>query len=717
MKKLSNVVLGTASKMDVPWAFSRLNDLISNKLGNLSFLSILCFVVPGLILLSAIGMLVRHIYEGDSEGANVQRASGRRNRKRRPRAYFFLCLWCLAVNVSVFMLLFECAKSSILRNTEYSVYYENYVLNYGLPMGTGHVTNDCVAGWYRFDFVGTHAFSDEAKCLYGENRRYKFGWFDRYRTLRRVTQVNGKGCPLWFCDNGNDDGDTPVLEFAYASQADMTSGGAVPARLQVYYETIDQLYGLQALYACNYWDRWGEPNAFVTLTKGFADERYFVPGTSFDTRVGVPGRSNVSGYAVKWDENGRQIERKCAADRDVGGVVRKTYEYEVVPLGNGDEFTYVSSCKCFGIEDDEETLFLKREITWVGLCCTERNFSDQGCEETRWSCCSRSLSTAARMERFAVDERFERIEDGQGNLQGCVIKYQYDERGNRIREDSFSDIDCSRPFLRKDGLAATEKFSWTGDGLLASRETLDEQGCPMPTLEVKDKLVSRVEWIYGQGWVTTRGYDGTNVVKNITSYLPHAKKKPVANAVFSRTSEFDDGMHRIVEVVTLSADRTERDNEYGFSRSRSTYYKENREEDLYPNGRMASLEYFSASGTLCTNAVSEYYTYRRGLLMRVDYKAGCVKDGSVVPSQQDFYRMRSGGYMPATAMMEYDEQGRVVCEWRLDLNESTNALPRDMTYCIEYEYDDANDSPLRVILTSMEAVRTNDFQSVDLGAD
>lgn len=721
-KTVRSTIMGTGSVGTV-WGVGVLFDVAKNKISELSVPELAVYVVPVLLLVAlgwhCVGKFgcKRHsssTYYCRSIGSALLTALlGKRTLLRT-----LFWLWCCAVNLIMLFVLADCGMDQFCDEAEFSVYYENYVLNYGLPMGTGHVTNECVAGWYRFDFVGTHDVSDEAKCLYGENRRYKFGWLDRYRTLRRVTQVNGKGDPLWFCDNGNDDGDTPVLEFAYASQADMTSGGAVPARLQVYYETIDQLYGLQALYACNYWDRWGEPNAFVTLTKGFADERYFVPGTSFDTRIGVPGRSNVSGYAVKWDENGRQIERKCVAGRDVDGVVRKTYDYEVVPLGNGDEFTYVSSRKHFGIEEGEESLFYKQETTWVGLCCTVRNFNGQGCEESRWTCRSRSLSMAMRLERFDVDERFERIEDERGDIRGCVVKYRYDEWGNRALAEFFSDVDCSHPFLRQDELFAVERFSWTEDGLLATRETFDEQGRPMLALTVKNRPVSRIEWIYGQGCLTTRGYDGAKVVKNITSYLSQAQRSvQLTKNTVSLTSEFDDGKHRIVEVVTRTADGKEKDNEHGFSMCRSVYYKENRDEDEYPNGRMASLEYFSADGALSTNAVSQYFTYRQGLLARVDYKIGCVKDGRIVPHQFDFYLTSSGEYMPAVAIMEHNEQNRVVCEWRLDRNECTNSLPRDMAYCIEYEYDDANVSLLRTIITSAEAVQTNDFQNADLGVD
>lgn len=75
----------------------------------------------------------------------------------------------------------------------------------------------------------------------------------------------------------------------------------------------------------------------------------------------------------------------------------------------------------------------------------------------------------------------------------------------------------------------------------------------------------------------------------------------------------------------------------------------------------------------------------------------------------DRYRTDSGGYVPASIVFEYDDCGRPCCEWRLDRNDGTNALPRDMVFNVLYEYDGDSLSACRTIAVSGLGVFTNEL--------
>lgn len=601
---------------------------------------------------------------------------------------YLILIWCaLSTLFIIVSFVHRYVMLKWFETAEYSVYYENYVLKYGLPMGTGRSTNECVGGWYKFEFKGTHKFTDEALCLYGENRRYRFLCFNRYRTLRRVTQVNSlnkEGRPLWFSQDGDVDGPTSIMEFQYASQRQLQQNGEAPARLQVSCKTIGFQGDTPTKYVENYYDRWNVTNAWVTLTRGDSRDRYYLPGASFNMRQSFPGRSSVSRYKEKWDAQGQEIELKFEEDCDVEGISRITYTYRTEELANGERFVYPNEVRYYRRTEEGETLFRRVEAIWDGLVLRKRVSDENEYYEIYIFCQSRNEATALRIEEYITNNQFEHQYDSSGNEKCEVTLHEYDQFLRLTQKSVYRDKACTRPCLRKDNLVARMCFGWARDGLRPiSVETFDENGQPMPGLSCGGGQVSKIAWQNIDGQVCEQYFMGTNnVLPRILSapwgYRPSAKVLDFHMII----TEDDKTQKRIVDVVYSSQDCSS-----DYLRIQGIFYGENQDENLYPNGKPAFVECFSQDGTFSTNAVSCYYTYRRGLPICVEYKRGEVQDGQVVLAQSDYYEEEGGIMLPAVSLYEYDSLGRVIQERHLDRLRGIASLPSNMVYEVKCEYE------------------------------
>ncbi len=683
-------------------------NLATNMISELPYLYILLIVLPLVVIIIIIGA----VFQSDS------RKRGRFSKlikkrweiiERKSSLQRVSDLWCILASLIVVWIGANYCFTCLYEKISHTVYYENYVLNYGLPMGTGQSTNKCVGGWYKFEFKGTHKFSNDALCLYGENRRYRFLCFNRYRTLRRVTQVNALEQPLWFSENLDADGAKSRMEFIYASSDQLRQKGATPIRLQVFMKTPNVANRFSTLYVENYSDRWGGTNDFVSLTWCDSRERYYLAGASLNWSKAFPGRSNVSQYTVKWDEEGRRSEVIFESDCDLEGVSRLTYAYREDTLGDGASFVYPYEVRMYRKVGPREDMCQKVVRLWNGLIMRENVMQkDVGRDDTCYyqhifHCQYRNTATVLRTEMIDTTDQFEPIEDVDSHNYAVEVR-AYDKYFNCTQMLYFANKECSKPFMGKDDHVARWQYSWATNGLLSSVETFDETGRPIPGISYGVDRVSKIVYGYEDN-LYPQLYRGTNSVLPTLTSLPFGSQISLGDVVDLQQVEYDSNKwERVLEILIVP-----RGGAKECLKIRNVYYKENPDGGRFPYGKMARLECLSQDGTLSTNAVSSYFTYRHGVLCAIENKRGIFVNGKVEPDKSDYFQDKEGMSLSAISRFEYDSLNRPVRDLHLDRSGGTNSLPKDMVYEVRYEYEGNKMKPCRQVWISGTGVITNDL--------
>ena len=241
--------------------------------------------------------------------------------------------------------------------------------------------------------------------------------------------------------------------------------------------------------------------------------------------------------------------------------------------------------------------------------------------------------------------------------------------------------------------------------MISSVEAQDENGNAMNVIPFYDDFVAKIMYQHKEDkCVVVQSWKNPNeVLRCVQSdlFAPFGYHPSSGKLSFKVSTDESQSGQRVVEIVF--------DEQGGknYLKSRYVYYKENREEEKFPEGRLARAEHFSEIGMLSTNAVSSYFTYEQGLLVKIENKRGAARNAGVELDCADFYTDENGAQLPAILRFEYDDTDRLASEWRLDRNGLTNAIPNNMAYVIQYKYNGAARRPCQKILIGREGVITN----------